>query len=225
MIFNDRIDAGQQLAVNLKYLRGQDVVVLGLPRGGIPVAYEIAKELNAPMDVIVVRKLGLPSQPELAMGAVSEDGVVVTNDEVIRLTRIEHDEFAAVEARERTEVERRAKRFRGDRPAISLKGRVALLVDDGIATGSTAQAACRVARAHGAKRVLLAVPVGPADTIELLKKDADEVICLYTPKFFSAVGEWYQNFSATNDDEVAKILTLARETIPVNQSAKNGFAS
>lgn len=219
MIFSDRVEAGRELAARLNYLHGQDIVVLGLPRGGVPVAFEVAKKLNAPLDVIVVRKLGVPFQPELAMGAVGEDGVLVTNDEVVRMANISHDEFALVEARERVEVERRAKRFRGDQPALSLSGRIAILVDDGIATGSTAQAACKVARAHGAMKVLLAVPVGPADTIELLKKDADEVICLQIPQTFFAVGEWYQNFSATSDEEVIDILRTARKTIPSHQSS------
>lgn len=219
MIFHDRVDAGRALAARLNYLRGQNVVVLALPRGGVPVAFEVAKELGAPLDIIVVRKLGVPSQPELAMGAVSEGGVLVTNDEVMRLIRISPDEFASVEARERDEVERRAKRFRGDRPAVSLAGRIALVVDDGIATGSTAQAACKVARAFGAARVLLAAPVGAADSVRRLSHDADEVICLQIPDNFFAVGEWYQDFSATSDEEVIDLLREAARTIPSKPKA------
>lgn len=219
MIFHDRLDAGRALAARLSYLRGQDVVVLALPRGGVPVAFEVAKELGAPLDVIVVRKLGVPSQPELAMGAVSEGGVLVTNDEVMRLIRISPDEFGSIETRERGEVERRAKRFRGDRPAVSLSGRIALIVDDGIATGSTAQAACKVARALGAVRVLLAVPVGAADSVRMLSNDADEVICLQIPNNFFAVGEWYQDFSATSDEEVVDLLREAAKTIPSKPKA------
>lgn len=206
MIFYDRIDAGRELAARLNYLRGQDLVVLGLPRGGVPVAFEVAKELKAPLDIIVVRKLGVPFQPELAMGAVGEGGILVTNQEIVHVTKIGKNEFAMAEAREREEVQRRAKKFRGNRPALSLSGRIALVVDDGIATGSTAQAACKVARALGAIKVILAVPVGSAEAVELLKKDADEVICLYIPRKFFAVGEWYQNFSATTDGEVFDIL-------------------
>jgi len=217
VIFLDRIDAGRKLALKLSYLSGKDVVVLGLPRGGVPVAFEVAKELNVPMDIIVVRKLGVPSQPELAMGAVSEDGVVVINQEIVRMAHIHPDEFAQVETRERIEVDNRAKRFRGDNSALSLSGRIALIVDDGIATGSTAQAACKVAHILGAKKVLMAAPVGSEEAVELLKKDADEVICLYTPRPFHAVGEWYQSFAATSDEEVINILHAARKaTQPSN---------
>ncbi|MGB8649712.1 MAG: phosphoribosyltransferase family protein [Mycobacteriales bacterium] len=206
MIFRDRSDAARRLAERLSPLKGEDLVVLGLPRGGVPVAAEVAKALGAPLDVIVVRKLGVPYQPELAMGAVGEGGVLVRNEQVLRMVGVSPRELAAVEARERAEVERRAKRFRGDRPPVPLAGRVALLVDDGIATGSTARAACRVARAQGAARVLLAVPVAPADTVGTLGDDADEVICLQTPERFSAVGEWYADFSQTTDDEVTRLL-------------------
>jgi putative phosphoribosyl transferase len=219
MIFRDRVDAGRQLAERLSFLRDQDAVVLGLPRGGVPVAYEVATALGLPLDVIVVRKLGVPFQPELGMGAVGEGGVVVTNDEVLRLTRVGARELAAVQAREREEVERRAHRFRAGRPPVSLAGRVAVLVDDGIATGSTARAACRVARALGASRVLLAVPVAPADSLDQLSADADEVICLQTPELFFAVGEWYANFSQTTDDEVARLLVQASQDLAAAPAA------
>jgi putative phosphoribosyl transferase len=211
MIFLDRATAGRELATRLKYLRGQNIVVLGLPRGGVPVAFQVAKELNAPLDVIIVRKLGVPSQPELAMGAVSEGGVLVTNPKIVRMAHVSKEEFSFVEDRERREVAERARRFRGGTPALSLSGRIALIVDDGIATGSTAQAACQVARALGAVKVLLAVPVGSVEAVELLKGDADEVISLQIPEVFFAVGEWYQNFSATSDDEVSDLLEKARK--------------
>jgi putative phosphoribosyl transferase len=206
MIFQNRVQAGRMLATRLMHLLGQDVVVLGLPRGGVPVAYEVAKKLHVPLDVIVVRKLGLPSQPELALGAVGEGGVVVINEEVARMTRMNRADFAQIEARERKEVERRAKSFRGDRLGVSLEGRIALVIDDGIATGSTAQAACKVARASGARRVILAVPVGAADSLRTLQADADEVVCLYIPERLYSVGEWYEDFSATCDDEVVELL-------------------
>lgn len=218
MIFQNRVQAGRMLAARLKHLHGQDVIVLGLPRGGVPVAYEVAKELHAPLDVIVVRKLGVPSQPELAMGAVGEGGVVVINEEVARMIHVNRDDFARVQTREQKEVERRAKSFRGDRLGVSLKGRIALVIDDGVATGSTAQAACKVARASGATKVILAVPVGAADSLRALQADADEVICLYIPERLYAVGEWYEDFSATSDDEVVELLRDASLNIALAAS-------
>jgi putative phosphoribosyl transferase len=209
MPFLDRREAGQRLAGQLLHLRGEDVVVLGLPRGGIPVAAEVARALGAPLDVIVVRKLGVPVQPELGMGAIGEGGVRIINPEVVEITRVSLDQIAAVEARERAELQRRARRFRGDRPRTPLTGRTAIIVDDGIATGSTARAACQVARALGAARVVLAVPVAPPSTRASLAPDADEVICLETPEHFLAIGEWYRDFSQTSDDEVIGLLRRA----------------
>ena len=190
------------MAERLRPLAGEDVVVLGLPRGGVPVAYEVARALGAPLDVIVVRKLGVPFQPELAFGAIGEDGVRVVNDEVVAVAALTEAEMTGVERRERVELERRALRFRGARPRVDLLGRTALIVDDGVATGSTALAACRVARAHGASRVVLAVPVAPSDVGERFSRDADEVIALETPEAFWAVGQFYVDFSATSDEEV-----------------------
>jgi putative phosphoribosyl transferase len=209
MIFDDRVDAGRQLATRLKHLVGESVVVLGLPRGGVPVAFEVARSLAAPLDVIVVRKLGVPSQPELGMGAIGEDGVRVLNDEVIRMAAVTARELGAVEARERAELDRRARRFRGDRPRTSLQGRTAVIVDDGIATGSTARAACQVARAHGAARVVLAVPVAPPGWTTRMGRDADELIALDTPEPFRAIGQFYRDFSPTSDDEVIACLDRA----------------
>jgi putative phosphoribosyl transferase len=206
VIFRDRVEAGELLAERLAGLKGQDVVVLGLPRGGVPVAAEVAAALGAPLDVIVVRKLGVPFQPELAMGAVGEGGVVVLNEELLALTQVSREDVAEAEERERAEVAQRVLRFRGDRDAVPLKGRIALLVDDGIATGSTARAACRVARALGALRVLVATPVAAIDSARSLRRDADDVICLQTPERFSAVGEWYEDFSQTSDAEVNRLL-------------------
>ncbi len=209
MPFLDRADAGRRLAGKLLHLRGADVAVLGLPRGGIPVAYEVARALGAALDVIVVRKIGLPSQPELAMGAIGEDGVRIINRSVVIGERITEHEFMQVEERERAEVERRARRFRGDRPRTPLTGRTAVIVDDGIATGSTARAACEVARAHGAARVVLAVPVAPRAAIPALSSVADEVVCLETPDRFMAIGQWYGDFSQTSDEEVVTLLHRA----------------
>ncbi|MFS8584505.1 MAG: phosphoribosyltransferase family protein [Acidimicrobiia bacterium] len=209
MRFVDRADAGRRLAAQLSYLRDEPVVVLGLPRGGVPVAYEIATALGAPLDVVVVRKLGVPFQPELGMGAIGEDGARVVNPEVVRMAGVTERQIAEVEARERAELERRARRFRGDRPRVPLTGRTAVVVDDGIAPGSTARAACEVARAHGATRVVLAVPVAPPGWTDRLGDAADEYVCLATPEPFYAIGQFYEDFSQTPDHEVVALLERA----------------
>jgi len=209
--FHDRIDAGRRLAQRLEPLRGQDIVVLGLPRGGVPVAFEVAAALQAPLDVLVVRKLGVPFQPELAFGAIGEGDVRVLNDRIVRETYLDADAMDAVEREQRTELRRRAERFRRGRDRISLTGRIAVIVDDGIATGATAKAACQVARAHGASRVVLAVPIGPDDLVDTFAGYADDVVCLTTPAFFSAVGQGYRHFTQTSDDEVVALLDRARD--------------
>jgi putative phosphoribosyl transferase len=214
MPFADRTDAGRRLAERLLPYHGEDVVVLGLPRGGVPVAFEVAKALDAPLDVIIVRKLGVPFQPELGMGALGEGGVLIVNQDVLRMARVSDAELAAVEDRERAELERRSQRYRGDRPRARLTGRTAIIIDDGIATGSTARAACQVARAQGASRVVLAAPVAPPHTVTELRTDADEVICLETPEFFAAIGQFYGDFSQTSDDEVTSLLERASATAP-----------
>lgn len=205
-MFANRVDAGRKLARGLEHLRGPDTVVLGLPRGGVPVAYEVARALDAPLDVIVVRKLGVPFQPELAMGAVGEESVLVVNPDVVRMAHISGEEMASVERRERAVVQERASRFRSGRPRLSLDGKVAVIVDDGVATGATARAACRVARALGAARVVLAVPVGPADVEARFRDEADEVDCPEQPYAFYAVGQFYADFSQTGDEEVTSLL-------------------
>jgi len=187
------------------------MVVLGLPRGGVPVAFEVAKALRAPLDVLVVRKLGVPFQPELAFGAIGEGGVRVINDSVVRDADLSEEEMAAVEAQQRVEVARRSERFRRGHDQIPLAGRIAVIVDDGVATGATAKAACQVARAQGAARVVLAVPIGAADIVARFTGYADEVVCLHTPEFFFAVGQGYRNFAQTSDDEVIALLDRARE--------------
>lgn len=210
MIFRDRIDAGRRLAARLELLRGDVGVVLGLPRGGVPVAAEVARALGAPLDVIIVRKLGVPFQPELGMGAIGEDGAHVINDEVVRMAGVSAAEIATVETRERAELERRAGRFRRGRPPAILEGRTVLIIDDGIATGSTATAACQVARARGAARVILAVPVAPLGWDLDMAGAADELIALETPEPFGAIGRFYQDFSQTTDEEVIACLDGAR---------------
>ncbi|XVQ86903.1 phosphoribosyltransferase [Microbispora siamensis] len=212
MVFVDRRDAGLRLGERLRGLPGtEDAVVLGLPRGGVPVAFQVARALGAPLDVIVVRKLGVPYQPELGFGAIGEGGVRVVNPDVVRLANITRAEMAEVERRERVELERRARRFRGGREPVDLSGRTVIVVDDGIATGGTARAACRVARAHGASRVVLAVPVGAPETIASLRRDADEVVCLDTPDHFYAIGAWYDDFTQTSDEDVVECLRRAAE--------------
>ncbi len=208
-MFIDRADAGRQLGQRLRYLRGSDAVVLGLPRGGVRVAAEVAAALGAPLDVIMVRKLGVPAQPELAMGAIGEGGVRILLPETLSRARVSPAALAAVERRERAELRRRAQRFRGDRPRIPLAGRIAVVIDDGIATGSTARAACQVARARGAVRVVLAVPVGPFGWARALRDAADELISLATPAQLQAIGMWYSDFSQSSDEEVVACLRSA----------------
>ena len=206
MMFADRTDAGHRLAQRLKTFPRENLVVLALPRGGVPVALQVAKELKAPLDIIVVRKLGVPFQPELAMGAIGEGDVRVVNEQVVGMTGVSRAEVGEVEAREREELARRAARFRGARDRVPLTGRTALIVDDGIATGSTARAACKVARAQGARRVVIATPVAPPAAIAELRDVADEVIALYTPEHFFAIGQFYADFTQISDDEVVRLL-------------------
>ncbi|MET1065065.1 MAG: phosphoribosyltransferase [Arthrobacter sp.] len=223
-IFEDRVDAGRQLGRRLAELRGQDVVVLGLPRGGVPVAFEVAAALDAPLDVIVVRKLGLPYQPELAMGAIGEGGVRVLEERVLAHSRVNDTELRAVENHERAVLENRVERFRKGRTRQDVTGRVVVIVDDGIATGSTARVACRIARKLGAARVILAVPVAPGDTLGTLT-EPDEVVCLATPHHFSAVGYHYRDFSPTEDDEVVQLLDAAAKRLRNSQPAFLGPAA
>lgn len=207
--FADRFEAGRRLAEWLEHLRGQDIVVLGLPRGGVPVAFEVARALNAPLDVIVVRKLGVPFQPELAMGAIGEGGVRVLDSQVLRLARVTDEQLNTVETRERAVLEARIDQLRRGRQRVSLTGRTALIVDDGIATGSTARVACGVARQLGATTVVLAVPVAPAASLQSMP-GVDEVVCVALPLPFQAVGCHYSDFSPTSDDEVMALLDAAR---------------
>ena len=211
-LFLDRRDAGRQLAARLCHLRDEHPVVVGLPRGGVPVAFEVARELDAPLDVIVVRKLGVPHQPEFGMGAIGEDDVRVLNEDIVRLAGVSPVEVAAVEARERVEVRRRADLYRGGRPMIPLAGQTVIVVDDGIATGGTARAALEVARAHGARRVVLAVPVAPSEALAQMRDVADEVVAIETPTPFLSVGQWYAQFTQTPDDEVIRLLRSAAQT-------------
>jgi len=207
--YRNRHAAGVRLAGLLEGVRSEDPVVVGLPRGGVPVAAVVAETLGAPLDVIVVRKLGVPFQPEVGMGAVGEGGVVVVDDETVRLARVTPAELADVEEREAATVADRVARFRRHRDAVPLAGRTVVVVDDGIATGGTARAAVQIARARGARRVVLAVPVAPPDVVRSLATVADEVVCPETPAPFTAVGQWYADFAPVSDDEVVQLLDRA----------------
>ncbi|OUM41282.1 phosphoribosyltransferase [Arthrobacter sedimenti] len=214
--FLDRTDAGRLLGQRLAGLRGQDVVVLGLPRGGVPVAFEVAKALHAPLDVIVVRKLGVPFQPELAMGAIGEGGARVLDAHILSLAQVTEEDLQTVERQERQLLEGRLTRYRQGRTRADLHGHTAVVVDDGIATGSTARAACQVARQLGAARVILAVPVAPARTVASFT-DADEIVCLVSPRHFHAVGHYYHDFSTTEDDDVVRLLDDAARSLHRSQ--------
>jgi len=207
MRFHDRIDAGRRLAERLDHFARQpDVVVLGLPRGGIPVANEVATRLGTPLDVFLVRKLGVPGHPELAMGAIAEGGVEVLSRDLIRELGVPDALVERVAVRERQELERRDALYRGGRHAVPVRDRTVILVDDGLATGSTMQAAILSLRQRGPKRIIVAVPVGAKETCQSLARTADEIVCVATPEPFNAVGLWYEDFSQTSDEEVRRLL-------------------
>lgn len=213
--FSDRADAGRRLAGHLRPYAGRpDVVVLALPRGGVPVAFEVAAELGAPLDVFLVRKLGLPGQEELAMGAVATGRVRVLNDQVIEAARVPPEVLDSVTAAEYELLEHRERIYRGDRPPVAVADRRVVLVDDGLATGTTMRAALAALRQQGPASLVVAVPTAPQPTCERLRAEADEVVCLLTPEPFYAVGLWYSDFSQTTDEEVRALLALASERAP-----------
>lgn len=204
--FADRADAGRELALRLEHLKGEPVIVLALPRGGVPVGYQVARALEAPLDVFVVRKLGTPGHIELAMGALASGGVRVLNDEVVEWYGIPPAVIDAVAAREQRELERRERLYRNGRDAASVAGLTVILVDDGLATGSTMLAALKAVRQRQPKAVIVAVPVGAAETCARVAEFADETICARMPEPFSAVGQWYRDFAQTTDEEVRELL-------------------
>lgn len=207
MIFRDRTDAGRQLAARLtRYANRPDVLVLALPRGGVPVAYEVAKELHAPLDVFLVRKLGVPGYEELAMGAIASGGMRVINQEVVRYMSIPGNVIDAVAADEQRELERRELAYRDDRPPPDVKGRIVILIDDGLATGSTMHAAAAALRKQGPARIVVAVPVSASEMCDEFRSEVDEIVCAVTPEPFRGVGLWYEDFSQTTDDEVRELL-------------------
>jgi putative phosphoribosyl transferase len=206
-IFFNRAEAGRRLAEKLeKYAGRKDVIVLGLPRGGVPVAYEVAQRLSVPLDVFVVRKLGVPGFEELALGAIASGGVRVLNEDVVRALPNADQLVESVTAREMAEVERREQTYRDGRPAPDLRGRVVILVDDGLATGATMRAAVAALRQLGAAKIVVAVPVGAAETCREFEHEVDEIVCVIAPEWFQAVGQFYEDFSQTSDEEVRELL-------------------
>jgi predicted phosphoribosyltransferase len=208
--FPNRTEAGRLLGEKISHHAGRsDVIVLGLPRGGVPVAYEVAKKLGAPLDVFIVRKLGVPGFEELAIGALASGGVRVLNDNVVRSLPDADEIIESITARELLEIERREHSYRNGRPAPELRDRVVILVDDGLATGATMRAAIKALRERGVAKIVVAVPVGAPDTGREVEKEADEIICLLSPIWFQAVGQYYEDFSQTTDDEVRDLLARA----------------
>jgi putative phosphoribosyl transferase len=219
MKFVDRVDAGRQLADKLLPYKDEAVVVVGLPRGGLPVAFEVARALEAPLDVILVRKIGVPFQPELAAGAIGEDGARVINEDVLREVEITEEELAVVEDREARELRKRVHHYRNIRPAVSLLGKSVVIVDDGVATGSTVRAACQVARERGASQIILAMPVAPLGWQESLRGLADEFVAVFEPDHLGSVGQFYRDFSQVSDDEATRCLDLGRAlTLSVDEN-------
>ena len=212
-VFHDRPEAGRLLARELRTYAGRDdVVVLGLPRGGVPVAAEVAEALGAPLDVLVVRKLGAPGQEELAIGAIGEGGGRVLNRQLVRDLGLSSAAIDRIAAREERELQRRVASYRGGHEALEVEGKTVIVVDDGVATGATMRAGLQTVRALGASAIVAAAPVGAADAVALLEEDADEVVVLETPAWFSAVGQWYEDFGQTTDDEVRTLLVRRRRT-------------
>jgi putative phosphoribosyl transferase len=213
--FHDRFEAGRVLATKLfAYANRSDVLVLALPRGGVPVAFEVAMALHAPLDVFLVRKLGVPGHEELAMGAIASGGVMVRNDEVIAAAGIPSREIDKVLAREQQEMRRRAHLYRGDRPFPELRGCTAILVDDGLATGATMWAAVVALRQHQPARSIVAVPIAAPDICETLRAEVDDIVCAMTPEPLHAIGLWYDDFSQTTDEQVRDLLARAKQSFP-----------
>jgi predicted phosphoribosyltransferase len=226
MIYADRRDAGRYLANKLtKFADRPDVTVLALPRGGVPIAFEVARALHAPLDVFLVRKLGLPGREELAMGAIASGGVRVLNESVVRALRVPGAMIEAAAAAEQKELERRERIYREDRPHPDVRGRTVILVDDGLATGSTMRAAVAALRQQGPARIVVAVPIGSTETCSEMHQEADEVVCAQTPEPFYAVGLWYSDFAQTTDEEVHDLLRRASESDAESESETETHSS
>jgi putative phosphoribosyl transferase len=209
--FTDRVEAGKRLASAMRDFAGKNGIVLAIPRGGVVVGYEIAKALSLPLDVIIPRKIGAPDNPELAIGAMTEDGTIILDDNLITYIGVQRDYIKAESERQKHEIERRLKLYRQNEPYPSLKGLDVIIVDDGIATGSTMKAALASVKNRGASTVTVAVPVGPPSTIKELKKQADRVVCLYAPEYFQAIGQFYTDFNQTTDEEVIQLLKQSKQ--------------
>ena len=220
MLFQDRTDAGRQLAKALLKYKSRQPVILALPRGGVPVAAEVAAALDAPLDLLLVRKIGLPSQPELAMGAVAdgETPTIIRNNEVIEISGISAEEFDAVCKEERAEIERRRRRYLGDRARTEVRGQITIIIDDGIATGATTLAAIRAVRMREPRELVLAAPVAPLDTIERLHPEVDAIVCLDSPRDLGAIGFFYRDFHQVSDGEMTAILKRFPANRPVHSS-------
>ena len=213
--YRDRRDAGRRLAAALlPYANRRDVVVLALPRGGVPVGFEVATALGAPLDVFVVRKLGLPGREELAMGALASGGVRVLDEDLIRIAGVSADDVQRITDAEQAELDRRERRYRGDRPFPEVKGKTVILVDDGLATGASMRAAVAALRLEEPARIVVAVPVAAAETCHAFESIADDIVCAATPESFQAVGLWYEDFSQTTDDEVRELLARSHLVAP-----------
>ena len=210
-LFLDRVEAGRRLATALKGAVSKDAIVLAIPRGGVVVGHMVAHALGIPLDVIIPKKIGAPDNPELALGAIMEDGTTILDERLIQLLQVSKHYIAEESKKQRMEIERRLKLYRGDAPYPVLKNREVVIVDDGIATGSTMKAALSSVRKRGAKKIIIAVPVGPESTIKELKDEADSVVCLFTPEPFYAIGQFYTKFDQTSDDEVKRLLKLGTE--------------
>jgi putative phosphoribosyl transferase len=217
-LLSDRIEAGRRLAAALKDAMGKDAIVLAIPRGGVVVGFEVAHTMDVPLDLIIPRKIGAPNNPELAIGAVTEDGTIILDDKLVEYLEVSKEYIKEESERQRLEIERRSKLYRGDAPYPTLKNREVVIVDDGLATGSTMKAAVVSVRKRGAKTIVVAVPVGPSSTVEELKKEADDVICLQRPEPFYAIGQFYEDFSQTSDEDVRRLLKLSRQQSRAQES-------
>ncbi|MEM2911843.1 MAG: phosphoribosyltransferase [Candidatus Bathyarchaeia archaeon] len=210
-LFTDRVEAGRRLASALTSIASKDAIALAIPRGGVVVGFEVAQALSIPLDIIIPRKIGAPENPELAIGAITEDGTIILDDRLVTYLQVSANYIKAESEKQKLEIKRRLKLYRGDTPYPNIKDREVILVDDGVATGYTVKAALASVHKKGAKRIIIAVPVGPRSTIDELAREADHVVCLYTPEPFYAIGQFYKNFTQTTDEEVIKLLNLSKQ--------------